>query len=64
MAIVIEWEFGVSYHKAHVSRLLKRLDWTPQKPISSATQRDEKEIERWRAEVWPDLKKRRGARAG
>ena len=31
-AQVIEWEFGVSYHRAHVSRLLKGLEWTPQKP--------------------------------
>lgn len=64
VAVVIEWEFGVSYHKAHVSRLLKTLDWTPQKPISRASQRNENEIERWRAKVWPDLKKRRGAKAG
>ena len=54
------WEaFGVSYHKAHVSRLLKRLDWTPQLPIERAAQRDEALIKQWRAEVWPELKKRR-----
>lgn len=64
IAVVIEWEFGISYHKAHVSRLLKALDWTPQKPLTRATQRDEKEIERWRTEVWPELKKRRAAKAG
>jgi transposase len=64
VAVVIEWEFGVSYHKAHVARLLKTLDWTPQKPISRGTQRDEQEIECWRTEVWPELKKRRAAKAG
>jgi transposase len=64
VAVVIEWEFGVSYHKAHVARLLKRLDWTPHKPISRATQRDEQEIAGWRTEVWPELKKRRAAKAG
>jgi transposase len=26
---VIEWEFGVSYHKSHLARLLKDLKWTP-----------------------------------
>lgn len=26
---VIEQDFGVRYHKDHVSRLLKALDWTP-----------------------------------
>src|SRR5918997_6628740 len=36
------WEaFGVSYHQAHVSRLLRRLGWTPQRPIERAAQRDE-----------------------
>jgi transposase len=56
VAKVIAEEFGVSYHKGHVSRLLKELDWTPQMPIARAIQRDEQEIERWRAEVWPRLK--------
>jgi transposase len=54
-AKVIRREFGVSYHKAHVSRILKLLQWTPQKPITRAAQRDEAEITRWRLRVWPDL---------
>ena len=56
VAKVIEEEFRVSYHKGHVSRLLKELHWTPQLPIARAIQRDEQEIERWRIEVWPRLK--------
>jgi transposase len=56
IAKVIEEEFGVSYHKGHVSRLLKELDWTPQMPIARAIQRNEQKIERWRVEVWPRLK--------
>src|SRR5512142_2484456 len=47
-AKVIEEEFGVSYPKGHVSRLLKELDRTPQMPITRAIQRDEQEIEQWR----------------
>lgn len=58
VAKVIEIEFGVSYTKSHVSRLLKALDWTPQKPLERALQRDESAIVRWRTEVWPELKKR------
>jgi transposase len=57
VAKVIEEEFGVSYHKGHVSRLLKELHWTPQMPIARAIQRDEQEIVRWRTEVWPRLKR-------
>ena len=41
VAQVIEWEFGICYHKDHVSRLLKDLGWTPQIPITRAIQRDE-----------------------
>jgi transposase len=52
---VIEWEFGVVYHKAHVSRLMRKINWTPQIPIERATQRDELVIERWRMEKWPEL---------
>jgi len=62
VATVIWEEFGVSYHKAHVSRLLKRLHWTPQLPIERAAQRDEEIIKQWRIEVWPELKK--GTRRG
>ena len=64
VAKVIEYEFAVSYHKAHVSRLLKELDWTPQKPIRRAAQRNETEIALWRTEIWPELKKERRRNAG
>ena len=58
IARVIQEEFGVRYHKDHVSRLLQELHWTPQVPIRRATQRDEDAIRRWREEVWPDLRNR------
>jgi hypothetical protein len=58
IARVIEEEFGVRYHQDHVSRLLRKLGWTPQVPIRRAIQRDEEAIERWRIEVWPELHRR------
>jgi transposase len=58
VARVIEEELGVRYHKDHVGRLLKELRWTPQVPITRALQRDEEAIERWRDEVWPELRRR------
>lgn len=57
VAKMIEWEFGVSYHKDHVSRLLKELEWTPQKPAVGDSRRDEEAIAHWRDDVWPGLKK-------
>ena len=58
IAQVIATEFGILYHKDHVSRLLKELHWTPQVPITRAIQRDEQAIRSWRDEVWPDLQRR------
>jgi transposase len=58
VAQVLEEEFGVRYHKGHVSRLLKELRWTPQVPITRAVQRNEEAITHWRDEVWPQLRAR------
>ncbi len=54
---LIEREFGVRYHPAHVSRILKDLGWTSQKPIRRAKQRKEAEIQHWKDVRWPELKK-------
>ena len=54
VAQLIKREFSVSYHRAHVSRLLKRLEWTPQKPAVYDSRRDEAEVARFRAEIWPE----------
>jgi transposase len=59
VARVIQDEFGVRYHPAHVSRLLRHLDWTPQKPHVQASQRDDAAIRAWQGERWPALKKKR-----
>lgn len=34
------------------------MGWTPQIPITRAIQRNEEEIERWRTETWPKLRRR------
>jgi len=58
IAAVIKREFGVSYHRDHIGRLLTDVGWSVQKPVERATQRDEAAIARWRDERWPALKKR------
>jgi transposase len=63
MAIVIRREFGVSYHPAHVSRLLKALRHSLQKPQLRANQRDEEAIERWK-EQRGGLPSKKGAEGG
>jgi transposase len=57
VAEVIRREFGVSYHPAHVSRMVRALGLSLQKPSRRADQREEEAIERWKDERWPSLKK-------
>jgi transposase len=59
VAVVIRFEFGVSYHAVHVGRLLKAIRWSPQKPMRRARQRNEAAIAYWRDETWPAIKKGR-----
>lgn len=59
VAEVIRKEFGVRYHPSHVSRLLRSLGISLQKPERRAYQRDEEAIRRWKEERWPELKKGR-----
>lgn len=59
VAKLIRRRFGVSYHPAHVSRILRRLRVSPQKPVRRANQRDEASIEYFKSEYWPELKKER-----
>jgi transposase len=61
VASVIEREFKVKLHRAHVGRVLSDLGWSCQKPERRALQRDEKAIEHWRRYRWREIKKKRPA---
>src|SRR5581483_6213196 len=64
VAAVIKQEFSVRYHPAHVSRLVRRLGLSLQKPIQRATQRDETQIAAWPEETWPALQAKPRPRSG
>jgi transposase len=64
VAAVIQREFRVRYHPAHVSRLLRALGWSVQQPLERATQRDEAAIAQWQTARWPAIKKKRRPRGG
>jgi len=55
VASVIKEAFGVRYHPAHMSRLLREIGWSVQKPIRRATQRNDTAIREWWTERWPAL---------
>jgi len=57
VAELIRRQFGVTYHPAHVWKILRSLGWSAQKPQRRARERDEQAIEHWRKQAWPRLKK-------
>lgn len=59
VAEVLRRTFGVTYHPAHVNRLLHALHHSVQRPAVRATQRDEAAIAAWWQERWPALEKKR-----
>jgi transposase len=65
VAQVIHRHFGVKYHPDYVLRLLRRrLGWTCHKPQRRARQRNDREVERWKADEFPRILReawRRGA---
>ena len=62
VADLIEREFGVRYHPGHVWKLLIALGWSPQRPTGRARERNQGEIQHWKKNVWPALKKKPSAK--
>jgi transposase len=58
---LIEYATGVRYHEAHVWRILRKLNWSCQRPTAKALERDEQAIRRWKKYRWPQIKKKRSA---
>jgi transposase len=56
VAQLLAKQFGVKYHPAHMSRLLKRIKYSVQEPIQQASQRNEEAIATWKEQRWPQLK--------
>lgn len=57
IAALIELNFGITYHRDHIGRLMASLGWSYQKPEKRSLQRDEQAIEEWKRKEWPRLKK-------
>jgi len=57
VAILIERFFAVHFHPHYLSAWLAERRITPQKPARQPRERDPVQIERWRTEDWPRIKK-------
>jgi transposase len=63
VAAVIKRVFGVSYHPAHVSRLVRQEGLSLQQPVVRATHRTEAASVTWRADTWPALEAQRARKS-
>ena len=53
---------GVTYHRGHVWKLLRRrLGWRLQRPARRAVERDEQAIAQWVASDWPRIRQKRSS---
>jgi transposase len=52
--------FHVGYTIEGTSKLMRRHGWSAQVPVRQAMERDDAAVTVWKAEVWPDIKARRG----
>lgn len=60
VATVIEREFDESLANSTVWEYLDQLGWSYQQPERWARERDDEEVETWRTEEWPRIKKSPG----
>jgi transposase len=49
---------NVTYHPGYIWYVLKNLNWTCQKPVTRASERNEEAISRWKKITWPRIKKK------
>lgn len=60
VAELILQKLGVRFHPNYLREWLSKRNYSPQKPARRARQRDQARIDRWVAEDWPRIQKRRG----
>ncbi|WP_131772889.1 MULTISPECIES: IS630 family transposase [Protofrankia] len=58
IVILIERMFGESYTLTGVAKLLHRMEYSAQRPVHRAVERNEEAIATWRRQVWPQVRQR------
>jgi transposase len=59
VADLIHRRFEVAYHPDYLRAWLRQRGYRPQKPVRRARQRNQAVIDRWVAEEWPRIQKKR-----
>jgi transposase len=63
VATLIARQTGVQFHPGHVWYLLRALNWSVQRPVRQAQERDEAAIAQWKRTRWVQVKKTPGGAA-
>jgi hypothetical protein len=58
VADLIQKLFQVRYHPGHVGRVLGRMNWSCQAPMSGLKEGEEVIVRRWRRLDWPSIKEK------
>ena len=59
---LIQEEFEIRYHPNYLNRLLRKLGFSPQKPLPQAVEQEEELVKAWLQRDWPRIKKVSAAR--
>lgn len=59
---LIQREFEVNYHPNYLNRLLRKLGFSPQKPLPQAVEQEKELVAAWLQRDWPRIKKVAAAR--
>lgn len=59
VADLIRRRFGIAFHPDYLRAWLRQRGYSPQKPRRRAKQRNQPAIDRWLAEDWPRIQKKR-----
>jgi transposase len=54
---LIKDQFDVSYSKAQTCRILRKIGYSPKKPVKRSKKYSQQAIEHWRRYKWPHIKK-------
>ena len=61
VAAVIEKVTGEKFHPGHVWKILGALNWSVQKPMQQARERNAEKVKYWMEQRWPEVKKTLGS---
>lgn len=62
--MVIKETFNIDYHERHIPKLLKKMDFTIQKPKLIDSRQSPEKVNEWREEKLPSIKKKPGRKGG